>query len=44
MHHNDSANARAWTRRELLGNGLVMASAAMAMPMFLRVLRSVSTT
>ncbi len=36
MHHNDSANARAWTRRELLGNGLVMASAAMAMPMFLQ--------
>jgi uncharacterized protein (DUF1501 family) len=36
MHHNDSANARAWTRRELLGNGLVMASAAIAMPAFLQ--------
>lgn len=36
MHHNDSANARAWTRRELLGNGLVMASAAVAMPSFLQ--------
>lgn len=36
MHHNDAAHARAWTRRELLGNGLVMASAAMAMPAFLQ--------
>lgn len=36
MHHNDSNNARAWTRRELLGNGLVLASAAMAMPTFLQ--------
>jgi len=36
MHHNDSPNARAWTRRELLGSGLVLASAAMAMPAFLQ--------
>lgn len=36
MHHHDAPNARAWTRRELLGNGLVLASAAAAMPMFLQ--------
>ncbi|MBZ0173281.1 MAG: DUF1501 domain-containing protein, partial [Phycisphaerales bacterium] len=36
MHHNDSSDARAWTRRELLGSGLVMASTAVAMPTFLQ--------
>ncbi|USN98475.1 MAG: DUF1501 domain-containing protein [Phycisphaeraceae bacterium] len=36
MHHNDASEARAWTRRELLGTGLIMASAAMTMPMFLQ--------
>ncbi len=36
MHHNDSSQARAWTRRELLGSGLIMASAAVAMPTFLQ--------
>ncbi len=36
MHHLDAHNARAWTRRELLGTGLIMASAAMTMPAFLQ--------